>query len=137
METAMKQQQGFLYMDVLIAIFIVTVSLTAITGIFVYATKLNVSAGHYTAATNLAREQMELLKSWKESDWRDLSLPISIPWQGSPDNLIVNNTTFAVNTNAEQIDDTDPSLIQITVIVSWEELSGTRNVRLTTYFSKG
>lgn len=134
---SLKGQQGFLYMDTLIAMFIVTVSLTAITGIFAYATKLNASAAHYTAATNMARQQMELLKLWNESDWRDPNLPASIPWQGDPDGLIVNNTTFDVSTIINQINDTDPSLVQVTVIVSWKEVSSTRNVQLTTYFSKG
>jgi Tfp pilus assembly protein PilV len=131
-----KRQQGYLYMDAVIAIFVLTVALLAITGMFVYATKLNSSASHYTAATNMARQQMELLKRWPASTWSDPSLPAAIPWQGDPDKLTVNKTAFEVRTIIKQTTSIDPSLIQVTVIVSWKELDGTKNVQLITYFSK-
>ncbi|MBP2635081.1 MAG: hypothetical protein H6Q72_988 [Firmicutes bacterium] len=131
-----NRQQGYLYMDAVSAIFILSIALLAISGMFVYATKLSSSANHYTAATNMARQQMELLKRWTASDWSDPSLPASIPWQGDPDKLTVNKMTFEVETIINQPSNIDPSLLQITVIVSWKEPNGTKNVQLTTYFSK-
>ena len=131
-----RRQQGYLYMDAVIAIFVVAVALLAITGIFVYATKLSSTANHYTVATNMARQQMELLKRWPASEWSDPSLSATIPWQGDLDKLTVNKTAFEVRTIINQTNSIDPSLIQVTVIVSWKELSGTQTVQLTTYFSK-
>lgn len=131
-----RRQQGYLYMDTVIAIFVVAVALLAITGIFVYATRLSSTANHYTAATNMARQQMELLKRWPASAWSDPSLSATIPWQGDLDKLTVNKTVFEVRTIINQTNSLDPSLIQVTVIVSWKELSGTQTVQLTTYFSK-
>lgn len=123
-------------MDAVIAIFILSAALLTISGMFVSATKLSSSANHYTAATNMARQQMELLKRWTANDWNDPSLPASIPWQGDPDKLTVNKTTFEVKTIINQPSSIDPNLLEITVIVSWKELNDTKNVQLTTYFSK-
>lgn len=131
-----KRQQGYLYVDAVIAVCILSLALLAVSGMFVNATKLSSSANHYTAATNIARQQMELLKRWTASDWSDPSLPASIPWQGDPDKLTVNKMTFEVKTLITQPSGIDPDLLQITVIVSWKERNDTRNVQLTTYFSK-
>ena len=136
MAACRKRQHGYLYMDALIAMFIVSVALIAITGMFVYSTKLSASANHYTAATNIARQQMELLKRWTASNWNDSNLPSSIPWQGDPNKLTVNKTVFEVRTTINQTAGIDPNLIQVTVTVSWKELSGTQKVQITTYFSK-
>lgn len=131
-----KREQGYLYMDALIAMFILSVAVVAIMGVFTNSAKLNANAAHYTAATNIARQQMELLKKWSASDWSDPNLPASIPWQGEPNNLTVNKTTFEVRTIVDQFSDVDPNLVQVTVSVTWKEFSGSKNVQLTTYFSK-
>lgn len=131
-----NKQRGYLYIDAILAMFILTVAVVTITEVFIASTKLSVTASRYTTATNIAQQQVELLKRWTAAEWSDPDLPNSIPWQDDPNKLTVNKTTFVVQTIIAHPNDVDPSLLQVTVIVSWNEVSCTHSVQLTTYFSK-
>lgn len=131
-----KKQQGYFFIDMVIAMAILAVALVSIAGMFFYSTKTSASAAHYTAATNIGRQQMEFLKKWKASDWSDPNLPSSLPWQGDCNDLIINKMVFEVKTDVIQLNATDPGLIQINVLVSWREAEGVKMIQFTTFFSK-
>ncbi|SDE84260.1 hypothetical protein SPACI_020610 [Sporomusa acidovorans DSM 3132] len=131
-----KKQQGYFYIDAVIAIAILAVALVSTAGMFFSSTKASASAAHYTAATNIGRQQMEFLKKWKASDWSDPNLPSTLPWQGDFNDLIVNKMAFEVKTDVIQLNAIDPSLIQVNVVVSWREAEGVKTIQFTTFFSK-
>lgn len=59
----MRQQQGFLMIEVSVAIVIISVALFAIAGMFIQSTMAGKQAADYTVATNLAQQAMEYLKN--------------------------------------------------------------------------
>lgn len=136
LSSKLKKQQGYLYIDAVVAVFIVGVSLVAIAGIFMQSSQASARAVRYTAATNIAQQQMELLKQRSTDFWRNPQLPNSLPWLGKERELIVNHTNFFVLTTIDQIDAIDTTLVKVTVRVSWQEKGSTKYIQLLTYFSK-
>lgn len=63
-------QRGFLMIEVTVSILILSVALVAIAVIFSQATQANIRASEYTVATNLAQEQLEILKSKDNLFWQ-------------------------------------------------------------------
>lgn len=61
-----KWQQRFLMIDALLAIVIISGALVAIITMFIQATKAAHCSAQYTKASNLAYQQMELLKIQKQ-----------------------------------------------------------------------
>lgn len=132
----LKKQQGYLYMDAVLAVFIIGVSFIAIAGIFLQSSQASASAIRYTAATNIAQQQMELLKQRSTAFWSNPQLPGSLPWLGKESELTVNHTKFFILTTIDQIDAIDTTLVKVTVKVSWQEKGSTKYIQVITYFSK-
>lgn len=131
-----KKQNGYIYMDVVVAVFIVGVSLVAISALLTQSSQASASAARYNAATNIARQQMEVLKQYSSAFWDNPQLPNSLPWQGTEAELFTNGTEFSVITAIEQMDIIDTTLVKVTVRVYWQEKEKQKYIQLITYFSK-
>jgi|GEM_PF-6765802 len=70
--TEAKQEKGFLVMDALVAIFILSVALLAIAGAIIATNKLSTSNDDRTQAYKLAQTSMEKLKQVPPSTWKNL-----------------------------------------------------------------
>ena len=128
-----KSQQGFLMVEVLIAIVIISIALVAAAGMFIQSTKNNTAADEYTVAVSLAQKQMELLKSkMTTNDWANLA-STSLSWQGEESHpVVLNNKTYTIATVAENCPEDSVNLVQVRVTVSWLD----KSMVLTTFFSK-
>lgn len=104
--------------------------LLAVTGMFLQSTKAASGAAEYTAATNLAQKQLELLKLRSDTYWKNLVLPASIAWQGTA----AETGLYSVATTAFVSID-DGSLVEVVVVVSWTRQGQARQVQLTTFYS--
>ena len=71
-----KQEQGFLLLDSLAAIFILSVALLAIFGVIMSSNTLSSSNDDRTQAYKLAQTSMEKLKQVPPSTWKNL-IPLS------------------------------------------------------------
>jgi len=125
----LKSNKGFILAEVLLAIFIMSVALTAIAGMFTHVIQVDLMAKDYTVATNLAQRQLELLKTHPPEYWADLTLPAVIAWsdQGQPPNSRYTVLTNAVATNRD-------NLAQVTVTVSWEGRGVERTIQFVTLY---
>lgn len=131
----LRGQNGFLMIEALIAVVIISVALVAIGSMFIQSTRANTSSVEITTATALAQKQMELLKGLPVSYWNALTpLPQPLPWQDSANPsmpITLNNVAFTVNTVAAA-SATDANMVQVSVTVSWRGQS----IRLLSLFSK-
>ena len=123
-----QSSQGYLLLEAVVAIFIVTMTL-AVAGLLPQALKTIMAAGRFTTATALAQAQMELLKSQDDLFWA----AAGFPYQTGP--VIVPGTEFHQTARAE-ISPHDPEyptrqrIIKLTVSVG---LPGAEQVTLITY----
>lgn len=131
----LRQQKGFLLVESLLAILVVTIALTAATVMYVQSSKAGVVSVETSTATALAQKQMELLKAQPATFWAALPLttPQNIAWQDTsqPMPLVKNNISYSVTTTASQATQ-DVSLVQVTVQVSW----GGNTIAMVSLFSK-
>ncbi|HWR08179.1 hypothetical protein [Sporomusa sp.] len=129
LRTEWKGEQGYLLMEAVVAIFIVSTALVAIAGMFPQSLQTIAAADHYTAATVMAQEQMEMLKSHDDLFWGK----ITFPYQTGP--VVIPGTEFYQTAKAE-ISPLDPEypvkqrVIKLTVCV---ERTGGEQVTLVSY----
>lgn len=132
---SLRCQKGFLLVESLLAILVITIALTAAMVMYVQSSKAGVVSVETSTATALAQKQMELLKTQPATYWASLTLtsPQNIAWQDTsqPMPLVKNNISYTVTTTASQATQ-DISLVQVTVQVSW---SG-KSISLVSLFSK-
>ena len=132
---SLRCQKGFLLVESLLAILVITIALTAATLMYVQSSKAGVVSVETSTATALAQKQMELLKTQPATYWAALTLtsPHDIVWQDTSQTmpLVKNNISYTVTTTASQATQ-DISLVQVTVQVSW---SG-KSISLVSLFSK-
>ena len=127
----LRRQRGFIMAEVVIAIMIIGIALIAITGMFIQSTKATSGAAEYTAATNLAQKQLELLKLQPHTYWKNMIVTTAIAWQGTvgetdPYSVATTATVSAENSN----------LVEVVVVVSWTQQGQPRQVQLTAFYSK-
>lgn len=131
----MKQQHGFIFIEVLIATIVISLGLVAVATIFIPATVNYRNAADYTVAANLAQKQIELLKAQPISFWNG-TLPFTVDWQGKevqPINL--NSINYQVATKALPVGASN-SLVEVQVTVSWVKGHKPHTMQLVTLFSK-
>lgn len=121
--------QGFIFIDMIIAILLISVALVPILGMFIQAVKINAMAKDYTIAANLAQKQLELLKTHSPDYWNGLALPCTIPWQ---DTTQLPSPPYVLTTNGSSL--ADKPLVQVTVIVTWQEGGQDCNLEFVTFY---
>jgi len=127
-------QKGFLLIEVLVATVIISVALVALGGMFIQATRANSQASQITTATNLAQEQLDLLKSWTKEDWVAYA-PLVIPWKGTGTSPVLqNNVNYTVTTVVEACTEDNIHLVQVKVTVSWPQ--GGNGIVMTAFYPK-
>lgn len=132
MMSRLKGNQGFVLADVTLGLFIISVALLCISMLFTQALQLEEIAGNYTLATNLAQKQLELLKNKSPVYWAELQLPCTIPWEDErfPPPADYELATYAVPSTRGS------HLVQVTVIVTWQERQKDYSIQLVTFYSK-
>jgi Tfp pilus assembly protein PilV len=131
---SLKKQNGFLMVESLLAILVITIALTAASVMFVQSSKAGGESVEISTATALAQKQMELLKTQPAAYWNGLTpLPQNIAWQDTTQAmpLVKNNISYTVTTTASQAAQ-DANLVQIIVQVAW---SG-KTISLISFFTK-
>lgn len=122
-------------MDVLLAIVIVSVALTAAAALFVPATTSYSSAADYTVAANLAQKQIELLKTQPVSFWQN-ALPMTVAWQDSTESMPIrlNAIDYHVTTQVSATSVSN-SLVEVTVTVNWSKSGKDQNLQVVAFFA--
>lgn len=112
----MRSERGFVLVDSLLAICLMGIALMAVTAVFISAIRTQERAAEYTVAVGLAQKQMELLKTWRKSDWERTSAVGNIAWQGSEElPLKLNGILYQVKT---EVAVWSSQLVAVTVSVS-------------------
>ena len=133
-----KWQQGFLMIDALLGIVIISVALVGIMSMFSQSTKATRCSAGYTTASHLGQAQMELLKkpnnlpNIKAAAIDDKSNTIKITDHSS---YVTPPTGFSIISTAKQNSDFPGQLAEVTVTVNWDEQNKTYSMPFTTFFS--
>ena len=122
----LEKEKGFLLIEVVIAMVIISIALVAATGMFIQATRANSEASQYTAATTLAQEQLERLKQKPYTFW---AAPTFSP---NPYTVPLNNTVYTIATTVVTVDEA-ARLVEVKVEVTW---GGTKSVVMTAVYPK-
>ncbi|QDR80325.1 type IV pilus modification PilV family protein [Sporomusa termitida] len=121
-------ERGYLLLEAVMAIFIVLITL-AVAALLPQALKVMAAAGHYTAATALAQEQMELLKSHDDLFWAT----VAFPYQTGPASIPGTDYCQTARAEISPLDPEYPSkqrIIKLTVSVG---RPGAEQVTLISY----
>lgn len=120
--------KGFTLIELLIAMLILSVGLLAVAGLQVTAIQGNASAKWVTAATTLAEEKMEELKS---SGFSGLS---NTAWTAPVTVSLAGAGTFS---RRFQITEPSPGNLKLVDIrVTWPTILGTKQVDISSYVAK-
>ena len=140
-----NSQRGFMLIETLVAIVIISVALIAIGGLFLQAGKSAGASTEYTTAANLAQKQFEYLKHrqqgadpvlttittypYNSTEWYDSSLAETAAAASPP---------FTVHTTAVQCtEENTANLVEVTVTIKWRDKRNTAySVPFTTLFPK-
>ena len=126
----LKTNKGFILAEVMLAIFIISVALIPISGMFIQALQADVMANHYTEAAYLSQNQLELLKTYPPEYWAGLALPSVMPWS---DQVQLPSSRYTLTTNA-RISAADIHLIEVTVTTAWQERATECNIQFVTLY---
>jgi Tfp pilus assembly protein PilV len=121
--------KGFMLLDVVVCLLLVTILVMPISGLFLQAITSNTFAKHTTVAANLAQTQLELLKTFPTIYWHDLSVPCTIPWQDKSQSP---PAFYEFRTEGISVD--AGLLVEVKVQVTWQEQGKKRDLTLITYY---
>lgn len=108
-----ERQGGFLLTEVIVATVIISVALVAVVGMFIRSTQANMVAAEITAATNLAQQQLELLKAESHEFWQNQPIPVI------QKDIRLNEVQYSVKANVYQNSTIHESLVKVVVQVRW------------------
>lgn len=131
-------QQGFLMVDALLAVFIISGALVAIISMFIQATHITHCSAQYTKASNLASQQMELLKKTKSTVIKDTAIHAAAALITIPSDAVVPTPPeFTMNSTAKQCSESNSNdLAEVTVTVTWTEGKNSYQLPITTFLLK-
>jgi len=140
---AMKNQQGFLLIEVLVAAVIIAVAVTAAAGLMIRSVKSNSSAARFTVAASLAQKQIEYLKSSRTTaEWTELAIreagevELDTAWLCEASRtVILNHTTYTLASLASKCAEDSADLVQVRVVVAWGGQAG-ESLDMTTFCSR-
>lgn len=119
--------KGFIMADVMLAMLLLSIAILPIARLFTQAMGVDRLAQHYTVATNLAQQQLELLKTQPPAYWRNPTL--FIPWQDSWHPV---PATYQLTTHSGPLP--DESLVQVTVTITWQEGGNDYSLQFITWY---
>jgi len=146
-----SHEKGFILADVILGMFILTIAILALAGVYVQSGKSTLFADNRTVAYNWAQERMEELKA--DSSWRGSSTttapykPIdngTPPRDGFTRDITVSLATIAsmpqtasnATLDSAFLTKMNNRLIDVTVTVSWTENGISKSVNLETLIDR-
>lgn len=124
----LASRPGSALLELLIAIFLVGVAVTAITMAILYGYKSLKIARAYTSADLLARQQIETIRA---TGFDNLSTPVTTTQTIQPDT----HHSVSLTTASTYLDAPTNNLKQVTVTASWQEGLNQRTVQYVTILS--
>jgi len=137
MYNKIRGQQGFLLVDIMFAVLIISIGLLAIAGSYTQFSKTTISSAQYTIATNLAQRQLELLKNQPASYWAEFTeFPATISWQDTSIDPAKLSPSVTVTTTVKQCIQDTTNLVEVSVLVNGTNQKSNYSETFTTFFSK-
>lgn len=126
-------KQGAILLDVVTAVFILSVGLLAVAGLFIQTGWAGIAMNHEETAVILAQDAMERLRNQDGAEWTVASLSDA----AVTDVVTRGGISFARKTVFQPRPDLDSNgkLIEAVVTVAWTERAQPRKTVLITYFA--
>ena len=140
-----KKNKGFLMIDAIVAVVIVTVALVALSYLYTQGTKAGIMAGSSERAMEIAAQRIEFLKKGAGVGYSDEDGLAALVTAANSDKVVKldgDNREYLVESSANlaQVSDTDNNnygrdkLYKIAVTVSWTDPAA-ESVRLESYIA--
>ncbi len=140
-----KKNKGFLMIDAIVAVVIVTVALVALSYLYTQGTKAGIMAGSSERAMEIAAQRIEFLKKGAGVGYSDEDGLAALVTAANSDKVVKldgDNREYLVESfaNLAQVSDTDNNnygrdkLYKIVVTVSWTDPAA-ESVRLESYIA--
>lgn len=142
-----KNNKGFSIIEILVAIFIIAITLTSLLGLTNSSLKTSILIKETTQSVNLAQEAMEAVRSIRDGDWNKITngnhglTSTGGYWDFDGTENIINSfsrTVLIENTQRDTNDNivenggtNDPDTKKIIVTVSWKN----KETELVTYLT--
>ncbi len=133
-------QQGFLMLDVILAMLVIAIALVTVAGMFTQSMRATASASGYTLATNIAQQELENFKEKIESqNDQTLNNIDNYPYHPADvtktDPLVctVRMSANVLGDKSRGESDPDNKIVAATVTVLWKERGRDYSVQLSTY----
>lgn len=128
----LKCQKGFLIIETLIAVIVISIALVAIGNIFIQSVSSTKTSDNYVIAANLAQQQIETLKR-QPPNWNNLNLPERL-LEESTNNF---TSTFIITVDAIQcVEPNSTNLVEVIVTINWTENGRPLTIAITEVFSR-
>jgi len=136
-----NNQRGFILVDSLIGMVVLSIALLALAAVFIQTTKGTVATDNLTKAAYIANEELSILKA-NDGQRHDINSPV---WARPSRSVADPNhgTLFTVRTNVVPIAEV-PALpadtidtIPVRATVTWNEPTGERQLQIITYYYYG
>ncbi|MDF2568496.1 MAG: hypothetical protein K0R55_100 [Sporomusa sp.] len=124
-----RGEQGYLLVEAVVAIFIISTALLAISGLFTQSLQAIATAARYTTATALAQEQIEIFKTKDDLFWDNTTFP----YQVGPASLPGTDLNQTIRAEICTLDPQYPVKQRIIRVRVHIEHSSGRQVTLVTY----
>jgi len=125
-------QKGFILMDVLIGVLILSLTLVVISILYIQAMDMDRMSYEETIVAHLAQTQLELLKTRTPEYWSSMSLPCFIAWQDDTEPF---PSQYTLTTQAD-ITAASDHLVQVTVNGSFGDSPKKNNIHFITFYHK-
>jgi len=123
--------KGFILVEVVLAMVIISVALIPISTLFIQAIQANGIAKDYTMAANLIQKQLELLKACSPEQWAACALPCTIPWI---DTTELPPPRYRLTTSAS-LSAADEHLVEVTVTAAWQDRGKQCSMQFVTLYN--
>lgn len=124
-----RDSQGFSLVEVMAALFVLSVAVFAVLSVNAYTLRLNTSQQQLQTANSIASSQLAVVESVLKSDFHASTEAISTPLLQSRD---FPEFSFAIID--EGYEDPGQNLRAVTVVVYWDGKGGERDYELSTTF---
>lgn len=134
-----KKQQGFILIDSLVGIVVLSVALLGFAALFIQTTKGTATTNNQTKAAYIANEQLSKLKIYdgQQQDRNSAAWVTTKTLAAEANHGTIFSVTTNVITEVEVPADLHADTIPVRATVSWNEPMGPRQLQIITYYYYG
>jgi type II secretory pathway pseudopilin PulG len=129
----LRNNRGWIMLDSLIGVIILSIALVALAGTYIMASKSNTSSKNYGQALAFAQQYTEDYKRVNNTNFTTVD-----PNTAFPDQTVTSATgvTFTAKSKILTVAALPSAIVPVQIAVSWTEPSGNKQISVVNYYYK-